>query len=289
MKLALKLKKREEPIIEELAAPRRVKRKIKRTGAFVGIDFLSNQIRISQLNKKGKDLRLEKVAFGKIPPEVYRAGRVANIGLLANTIAELCQQAGINGSFATVTLSGTNSVVRTVTLPKMTRSQLRQTIELQLGQFIPFPPEDTVYQYQVIGESVEEEMPMVEVLIVAGRYSIITPLLKAVVQAGFTPVAVKISYLSTLSVLKRYYEDFAQAVAIVDVRDRVTDVAFVAENTFEFSRTIEMGLEGLLGKIATQIGVSSTDVQRKLVEGEIDLAGGKEEEAARLIEAVQSA
>ncbi len=290
MKFGLRWGKKEREKAEvEAPAPKRVKRKVRKTGSFVGIDFLSNQVRISQLSRKGKEIRLEKVAFGTIPSDIYRGGRIANIAGLAEVLAELCQQAGITGTYATVTLSGANSVVRTVSLPKMTRSQLRQTIELQLGQFIPFPPEDTVYQYQVIGESVEEEMSMVEVLIVAGRYSLITPLLKAVIQAGFQPVAVKISYLSAMSVLKRYYEDFAQAVAIVDIRDRLTDVAVVAENAFEFSRTVEMGLENILSKIGTQIGVSASDIRQKLVEGEIDLMGEKTEEAAaRFTEAVQS-
>lgn len=300
MALSLRLKKKpkaesaEGPVERKPKAP---KRKIKRTKSFIGIDFLTSQVRIAQISKHGKETKLERVAIANIPADLFRMGRLASPAQLGEVLTNLMFDAGITGSFAVVSLSGLNSVVRVITLPKMSRSQLRETIEVQLGQFVPFPPEDTIYEYRILGEVTEEEAPMYEILLAAARYSVVAPLVRGVAAAGLSPVAVKVGYMSALAVLRRYYEDFAQSVAIVDVRDKITDIAFVAENTFQFSRTVEFGLETIFSKIGSLIGLSGKDIRDRLKEEEIDLMielpkegeGGEAQENARLVEAMKSA
>ncbi|MGH8103992.1 MAG: type IV pilus assembly protein PilM [bacterium] len=300
MAFGLQLRKRpraEKPVEPVEKKPKAPKRRIKRTRSFVGIDFLSNQVRLAQISKHGKETKLERVAIANIPPDLFRMGRLANPAQLGEVLTNIMFDAGITGTFAVVSLSGLNSVVRVITLPKMSKSQLRETIEVQLGQFIPFPPEDTIYEYRILGEVTEEETPMYEVLLAAARYSVVAPLVRGVIAAGLSPVAVKVGYMSALSVLRRYYEDFAQSVAIVDVRDKITDIAFVAENTFQFSRTVEFGLETIFSKIGSLIGLSGKDIRDRLREEEIDLMmelpkegeGGEAHENARLVEAMKSA
>jgi len=292
-------KKEEKATAPGARQERRVRvprRKIKKTKSFIGIDFLSNQVRITQISKKGKEVKLERVTVGEIPPEIFRLGKVSDVGALAEVLHKIMTDAGITGSYVVLSLSGMNSVVRVITLPKMTRSQLRETMEVQLGQFVPFPPEDTVYQYKILGEVVEEETPMNEILLAAARYSLIHPLVQAVTLLGLQPVAVKVGYVSVLSVLKRYYEDFAQAVAIVDLRDKFCDISFVAENAFQFSRTVEFGQETIYTKIGSLVGLSTKEIRERLREGEIDLmapvATEVEEgasETTRLVEGLKNA
>jgi type IV pilus assembly protein PilM len=290
------LKRRKKAAEEEAGAPERpsravVKRKGKRTKSTIGFDFLTSQARVVQIGKAGKETRLERVAIVELPGDAFRMGKVGNVASLTETIGRAMSEANINGSFAAIALSGINSVVRIFSLPKMSRSQLRETIEVQLNQFIPFPPEDTIYQYRIIEEYTEDEAPMYEILLTGARYSVVGPLVRAVMALGLTPVSVKVGYQASLSVLKRYYEDYAQAVAFVDIREKFTDISFVADNTFKFSRSVELGLETMLARIATMVGLTPRELERQIRETEVDFMGDAATmapEQARLSEAFRA-
>ncbi|MHA2621369.1 MAG: pilus assembly protein PilM [bacterium JZ-2024 1] len=290
------LKRKRKAVEEEAGAPERpartaVKRKGKRTKAMVGFDFLANQARIVQLGRVGKETRLERVAIVDLPADAFRMGKVGNVAGLTETLGNAMSEASINGTYAAIALSGINSVVRILSLPKMSRTQLRETIEVQLSQFIPFPPEDTIYQYRILEEYTEDEAPMYEILLTGARYSVVGPLVRAIMGLGLTPVSVKVGYQAALSVLKRYYEDYAQAVAFVDIREKFTDIGFVSDNSFKFSRSVELGLETMLARIATMVGLTPKELERQIRETEVDFMGDAATmapEQARLSEAFRA-
>jgi type IV pilus assembly protein PilM len=290
------LKRKKKAAEEEVSAPERprralIKRKGKRTKSTVGFDFLTSQARIVQVGKVGKEIRLERVAIVDLPGDAFRMGKVGNVAGLTETLGKAMSEANINGTTAAIALSGINSVVRVFSLPKMSRSQLRETIEVQLNQFVPFPPEDTIYQYRILEEYTEDEAPMYEILLTGARYSVVGPLVRAVMALGLSPISVKVGYQAALTVLKRYYEDYAQAVAFVDIREKFTDMSFVTDNTFKFSRSVELGLETMLARIATMVGLTPKELERQIRETEVDFMGDAATmapEQARLSEAFRA-
>lgn len=272
------LKRKKMTAEEETGAPKKpgravIKRKGKRTKSIIGFDFLTNQARIVQIGKTGKEVRLERVAIVDLPGDAFRMGKVGNVAALTETLGKVLSEANVNGTYASIALSGINSVVRVFSLPKMSRSQLRETIEVQLNQFIPFPPEDTIYQFRILEEYTEDEAPMLEILLTAARYSVVGPLVRVIMALGLSPLSVKVGYQAALSVLRRYYEDYAQAVAFVDIREKFTDISFVVDNTFKFSRSVELGLETMLARIATMVGLTPKELERQIRETEVDFMG----------------
>ena len=268
----------------------RVKRK--RTRAYVGFDFIGNEVRIVQVARKGKQLALERITVAPLEKEVFRAGRVADITAFRETLGKLLEEARITGTIAGVALSGVNSVVRVFSLPKLTRSQLRETIDSQLSQFVPFPPEDTVYQYQILEEYEEDESPMYEILLMATRYSALVPIVRGLQGLGFSVISIKVGLAGAMSVLRKYYEDYAQSVALVDVRERYSDVAFISENQFRLSRTIELGTDAILSRIATMLGITKGELERQIWENEVDLLADPASvppEQVRVLEAFKTA
>lgn len=266
----------------------------KRPGRVVGFDFQDNSVRVVQMAKKGREIALERVAFLPVEPEVWRMGRIGDADAFLERLREGLIEAEIGGRKAVVGLSGTNSVVRVVRLPKMKPSQLRETLNVQLGQYVPFPPEDTLFKYEVIGEVVEDEIEKFEIMILATRYSIIEPILLAVQKLGMDPVGVKIGFLSAGGILSRYYEDFSQSVAVVDLRNAITDILFVTSQTDDLmeeeaaprrkkkakkqvgaparlARTIEFGYERIMRDLAKELEVDVADLPQILRTVEVDL------------------
>ncbi|MCH7494179.1 pilus assembly protein PilM [bacterium] len=281
---------------QEEGAPRRQARQLRlkrRPGSVVGFDFQDNSIRVVQMSKRRRELVLERVAFIPVDGDMWRMGRIGDAEAFLDCLRTGLVDAGIGGKRAVIGLSGTNSVVRVVRLPKMKPAQLRETLNVQLGQYVPFPPEDTLFKYEIIGEVIEDEIEKYEILILATRYSIIEPILLAVQKLGMDPVGVKIGFLSTAGVLTRYYEDFSQSVAVVDLRNAITDILFVSGQSDDLleeeetgrrkkkkqkvgtparlARTIEFGYERVMRDLAKELEVDVAGLAEILRTTEIDL------------------
>ncbi|MBD61256.1 hypothetical protein CL645_00075 [bacterium] len=248
----------------------------------VGFDFQDNSIRVVQMTKKKKEMVLERAAFIPMDGSVWKMGRIQDQAKFLEALKKGLEDAGINGQKAVVGLSGTNSVVRVVRLPRLTKAQLKETINVQLGQYVPFPPEDTLFKYETLRDILEDEMEKQEVMIVATRYSILDPILMALQQLNMDPVGVKVGFLSATNVLSRYFEDYSQSVAIVDLRNAITDILFVSGSNDDLdmdmdegakkkkkvkslpltpgrlSRTIEFGYEKVIRDFADQLPDGTT-------------------------------
>lgn len=274
--------------------------------AVIGIDFQDNSIRVVQMIKRKKEMVLERVAFIPMDASVWRMGRIQDQEKFFEILKKGLEDADINGQKAVIGLSGTNSVVRVVRLPRLTKAQLRETINVQLGQYVPFPPEDTLFKYEVLRDILEDEIEKQEVMIVATRYSILDPILLALQKLNIDPVGVKVGFLSATNVLSRYFEDYSQSVAIVDLRNAITDILFVSGSNDDLdldieegkkkkkkkkvmpltpgrlSRTIEFGYEKVIRDFTGQLadGVSVQDLPEIFRMTDIDLLDSSSSEAS---------
>jgi type IV pilus assembly protein PilM len=237
----------------------------------IGIDFTNQEIRMAQVSI-GRGLpKLERFALGPIPEGVFSGGRLVEPGKLAEAIKDLLRGYRFTSKKAILGISGKYGVTRMVTLPRMTAAQTRDAINLQLNQYVPFPPADTIYDFKVLREIKEEEQPSQEVLLVATRRTSIQPLIAVMKRAGLTLIGVKITTLASFSLFEDLYHDNEQAVAFVDVRDSVTDISFVAENYFRLSRSIEFGLTNLVERLRQKKNMTYEEAVDHLYRNKVDL------------------
>jgi type IV pilus assembly protein PilM len=237
----------------------------------IGLDFTNNEIRMVQVGVKGKSVVLERYAVGIIPPGVFQGGRVVETARFADVIKELYRTHKFTSKKCIVGISGKYGVTRLITLPKMSAAQTRDAISLQLNQYVPFPPGDTLFDYKVLREIKEEDTLSQEILLVATKRTQMQPVMVALKKAGLNVTGIKITTLTGFNLFEDYYRDAEQAIAFVDVRDSVTDIAFVAENFFRLSRSIEFGNMLVTDKIRQKIGGTYEDVEEYLALNKIDL------------------
>lgn len=237
----------------------------------IGLDFTNNEIRMVQLSSHGKSAVLERYAVGAIPAGVFQGGRVVETARFADVIKELYRTHKFTSKKCVLGISGKYGVTRLITLPKMSAAQTRDAIQLQLNQYVPFPPGDTLFDYKVLREVKEEEQLSQEILLVATRRSTMAPIMSALKKAGLNPVGIKITTLTAFNLFEAQYFDQDQAIGFVDVRDVVTDISFVSENYFRLSRSVEFGSALVTDKIRQKIGGTNEDVEEYLALNKIDL------------------
>ncbi len=237
----------------------------------IGIDFTHHEIRLAQVSYSRGLPRLERFAIGPIPDGVFSGGRLVEPVRLAETIKDLLRGYRFNAKRAILGISGRYGVTRMITLPKMTMAQTRDAINLQLNQYVPFPPADSLYDFKSLRELKEEEQPSQEVLLVATRRSSISPLMRVMKLAGLNLVGIKITTLASFGLFEDLYLDAEQAVAFVDVRESVTDISFVAENYFRLARSIEFGISNLTERLRLKLSLTREEAIEHLYKNKIDL------------------
>jgi type IV pilus assembly protein PilM len=237
----------------------------------VGLDLTSNELRCVALSKRGKEITLERFAIGDIPASVFAAGRVAEPAELGARIKAILGEQGISARRAYISLSGKAAITRIIELPKMGAAQTRTAISLQINQYVPFPPGDTVYDYRVLPPREGANASMQEVLLVATRSSTVKSLIETLQSAGIEADGIKITSLAAWNLIEVGLVGYSQAVGIIDLRDTVTDLCFFLNGTFRLSRPVELGYESILAKVAQLLGVTRNEAEEYLRAEPVDL------------------
>lgn len=243
----------------------------------IGLDLTSDELRVVGLSRKGKEFILEKFAIGPVPSSVFAAGKVAEPRELAARIGEICAANGIKPKRAMISLSGKAAITRIIELPRMGYAQTRQAIDLQINQYVPFPPGDTIYQFKVLEKSSASNPAIQEVLLVATRRSTVDSLVQTLSYLKVEPAGIKITSLAASSLILPRLAGFMQTACLIDVRDSVTDLSFFINGNFRLSRPIEIGYNSIIAKVSQALGVSNSEAEDHLRNEPVDLAIPQEE------------
>lgn len=237
----------------------------------VGLDLTANELRCVAVTRRGKEIVLDRFCTGEIPSSVFAAGRVAEPAQLGVRIRQLLAENGIQARKAIISLSGKAAITRVIELPKMGPAQTRQAISLQINQYVPFPPGDTIYDYKPLPPREGGNASMQEVLLVATRASTVDSLIQTLRAAGIEPDGIKITSLAAWNLLETGITGYTQAVGIIDMRDTVTDLSFFLNCQFRLSRPVELGYNSIIGKVAQLLGVSSAEAEEYLRSDPVDI------------------
>ena len=259
----------------------------------VGLDLTSDELRVCAIRRTGKDYVLERFGVGKISSSVFAAGKVSDQRELGSRIKDILAKNGMKGNKAMISLSGKASITRRIELPAMGAAQTRQAISLQIGQYVPFPPNDISYAYRNLPKGSNPNPSLQDVILTATRRSTILSLLDTLKFAGMKPGGIKVTSLSASNLLLRNIpKDYNQTVCFIDLRDSVTDMTFYLKGNFRLTRSIEIGYNTIINKISQALTIPVQQAEEYLRDNRMDLTLSEEEidptEDNRMREAVMS-
>ena len=151
-----------------------------RSGArqrWVGLDIGSQSIKAAELEQVGSGLRLVKVLVQELL--VSDDGQpIDRLGWLQSALKE----------FSTdelyVSLSGPNVAVRRIRLPLMSANELAEAAKWEVKEQLPFPVQEAVLDFIVIGEVWEKDIKKQDVLVAAASKVLVQESIALVERAG---------------------------------------------------------------------------------------------------------
>src|SRR6195256_918823 len=159
------------------------------TKSFLAVDFGAGSLKVAEfeVNEAG-GLRLKQYGLKSLGVEGSQEDKREAVILKA--VQELLTEKGIKSKNVNVCAPGFHVFSKFVKLPPVDASKVTQIIQYEAQQNVPFPLEEVVGDYQILGSTPTGEL---EVLLVAVKADIVEGLFRTADAAGLRLQLVDVS------------------------------------------------------------------------------------------------
>lgn len=244
---------------------------------FVGLDVGSHAIKAVELAPAGLKYRILHTASGETPPGAVKEGAVVEPQSLGLAVRQVLAKAGIKPGRVVSAVGGQAVIVRELKLPPMSEDELKQAARFEAERYIPYGVREVNMDFDVIGETTEDNQRKIVVLLVAARREIVDKHIQALEAAGVQPFVLDVESFAVIRALDaqaRTGTDGA-ATVFVDLGGETTDIVITEGGQLRLTRNINIGGDSLTKAVATRLDMefqSAAQVKEEkgivLLEGE---------------------
>ncbi len=188
----------------------------------------------------------------------------------AQALKELVTSLKMKGAKTSYVISSFPVLVKFASLPALDGARVDQIVEFEAQQQVPYPINEVVWGYQLMGEPGDVE---VEVALAAIKSDELTEIDNMVLAAGLKSNGAEFSPAALYNALRFNYSDVEETTLLIDIGARTTDMIFM-EGGKLFIRTVKIGGADISRAIAKEFGTDfgSAD-HRKVMDGFVALGG----------------
>lgn len=255
--------------------------KLAQNNTSIGLDIGSDSIKLVQLQDTKNGIALYKAGSAPTPKEAVRAGVVIDPLPVAKAIQSLLDALQVEGGLVTAGVAGPTVVVREVPLPLMSDRQLRKSIQWEARNYISFPVEDSIVEFEVIDRPGANEGSQMRVMLVAVPRDMVDSQVEAMELAGLEAVAVEIQPFAMMrGVLAANGKRTpgSETVALLGIGASYTDITIMKDGQFVLSRMIPIAGDAFTDAIRNALDID-TDEASHLKESAMQVVTSEEERA----------
>jgi len=159
----------------------------------VGLDIGSSAVKAVELKPSGKSYKVTGFGTEPVPPDSIVDGAIIDAAAVADAIRRLFDGRHIKTKDVAASLSGNAVIVKKISLPIMSDTELAESIYWEAEQYIPFDIQDVNLDYQILdrGDAAAGKGTM-DVLLVAAKKEKIADYTGVIAQAGRTAIVVDV-------------------------------------------------------------------------------------------------
>jgi type IV pilus assembly protein PilM len=215
----------------------------KKGRSVVGLDIGSSAVKAVELKVAGKGYRVAAFGTEPVPPDSIVDGAIIDSTAVAEAIRRLFDSKAFKTKDVAASLSGNAVIVKKISLPVMTATELDESIYWEAEQYIPFDIQDVNLDYQILeagkGEDAKGTM---EVLLVAAKKEKIADYTGVIAQAGRTPVVVDVDAFALQNAYELNYGfEAGTVVVLLNAGASAININIVANEQSVFTRDVSLG------------------------------------------------
>ncbi len=193
-------------------------------------------------------------------------------------LAELMGELDIKPGSVNYAVPAQSVFARFVKLPSVEEEKIERIIAFEAQQNVPFPIDEVVWDYQLVGGGADEQ---VQVVLVAIKADLLEEINAAVEETGLRTSIVGVATMELYNAFRYNYPDVSgtSCSLLVDIGARTTNLLFIEPGKI-FSRSVPIGGSSITAAIAREFNESFGAAElRKKRDGFVSLGGAYAEPA----------
>src|SRR6267142_1864743 len=243
------------------------------TKSFLAVDFGAGTLKLAEfeVNEAG-GLRLKQYGLKSLGAEgAQESTREATI---QKALQAMLTEKGIKAKTVNVCAPGFHVFSKFVKLPPVDAGKVTQIIQYEAQQNVPFPLDEVVWDYQILGAAPGGEL---EVFLVAIKADIVEALFRAAEAAGLRLQLVDVSPAALCNAFRYNYNDLEGCTMLLDIGAKTSNLLFFDKESV-YSRGINIGANAITLDFAKEARLALAEAEQlKIDEGFVSLGGAYEE------------
>jgi type IV pilus assembly protein PilM len=185
-------------------------------------------------------------------------------------VREMMGELRIKGGPVNYTVAEELVFARFVKLPPLGEEKIEQIVSFEAQQNVPFPIDEVVWDYQLVGGGAGEQ---IQVILVAIKADLLEEINGAVEETGLRTSIVDLATTALYNAFRHNYGDLSGCSLLVDIGARTTNLLFI-EPAKIFTRSVPIGGGSITAAIAKEFNEPFAAAEfRKKRDGSVGLAG----------------
>ncbi|MDP2676324.1 MAG: type IV pilus assembly protein PilM [bacterium] len=224
-----------------------------------GLDISDETLKFIKLEPFKGGFRI--ASFGKktIPKGVIESGEVKKPEELASFLRDTCKPAGVR--YVYLTLPEEKGYMNVVELPAMHTSEIRTALESQFSEYVPLPPEEAVFDFEVLhSKSSGKGKRQLEVAMISFPHALVDSYYHAVRDAGLMPLAfdAEVQALARAVIPRQERDPFL----LIDFGKTRTTFIIVHERQVRFTSTVPVAGKDIDRIIAEKMSAPLSEAEQ---------------------------
>src|SRR3954463_4971828 len=243
------------------------------TKSFLTVDFGAGSLKLAEfdVNEVG-GLRLKQYSITPLGAE--GAQETAREAVVLKALQGVIAEKGIKSKAVNVCAPGFHVFSKFVKLPPVDAGKVTQIIEYEAKSNVPFPLEEVVWDYQILGSTAGGEL---EVLLVAIKADIVEGLFRVTETAGLHLLLADVSPAALCNAFRYNYGDLEDCTMLLDIGAKTSNLLFFEKGKV-YSRSINLGANAITTDFSAEARLKFDSAEKiKIEEGFVSLGGAYEE------------
>ncbi len=213
-------------------------------------------------------LLLNAYRIRELPPDA--AGDGARNARAAELISEMMAELQVRRASVNYAIAAQSVFTRFVKLPAVEEEKVERIITFEAQQNVPFPIDEVVWDYQLVGGGADEQ---IQVVLVAVKADLLDGINAAVESTGLRTNVVGMATMGLYNAFRYNYNELTGCSLLLDIGARTTNLLFI-EPAKIFSRSVAIGGSSISAAIAKEFNEPITAAEfRKKRDGFVSLGG----------------
>jgi type IV pilus assembly protein PilM len=220
----------------------------------VGVDIGASSIKVVQLRETRKRLSVVRYGIAPLPAQTIVDGHIMNRAAVIDALSSIWTSQRIPTRDVSIGVYGQSVIVRKITVPIMTASELAEQITWEAEQHIPFDIKVMNIDYEVLRR--RPEAGQMDLLLVAAKKDEINDFASVVREARIKPQVVDINAFSVQNAFEFVHglpDD--QTVALLNVGAAVSSLNIISRGVSAFTREVTNAGNTVTEEIQRQLGM----------------------------------